>query len=116
MAHVDTTKMGYRGPERREGERWRFKREISWGDIAIVASVVMGALLWGRSIETRLIALDTAQVLQQRVDAKQDEAVAQAVSRIELAIRDQGNRTNADLRDLRTSILTSTVARVGTTK
>ena len=91
----------YIGPDRREGERWRFKREVSWGDVGLAISIVMAAILWGRSIETRLIALETTQSLQARVDSKQDDAIRESVARIEATVREQGARMESNMRDIR---------------
>lgn len=95
----------YGGPERRSRERWRFKREISWGDVALAIGMIGAALVWGRSIETRLVTLETSQSLQQRVDAKQDEAMRESVVRIETAVREQGARMDTSLRDIQQWII-----------
>ncbi|MCC6380463.1 MAG: hypothetical protein IT519_16730 [Burkholderiales bacterium] len=91
----------YHGPERRRRERWHFKREVSWGDVGLALGLVVSALLWGRSIETRLIALETSQTVQQRVDSKQDEIMRDSLTRIESAVREQGARMDTGLRDIR---------------
>lgn len=95
----------YRGPERREREPWRFKREVSWGDVGLAFSVIVAALLWGRSIETRLISLETTQAMQARVDARQDDTMREAVTRIEAGMRTQSERVSNELRDVRQYII-----------
>lgn len=70
--------------------RWRFKREISTGDILLAASLIVAgavpAFVWGSGVENRLTKLETQATMQRNVDDLQDQVVREGLTRIERAV------------------------------
>lgn len=72
--------------------RWRFKREVSSGDILLALSVVLPMLWYVARLDGRVNAVEERQATQiatqQRIDAAQDAALRESVYRIEASVRD----------------------------
>lgn len=57
-------------PEQRR--RW-IKWEISLGDIALAFAIATPFLVWAKDVDKRLAVIETAQTMQLRIDAAQDQ-------------------------------------------
>lgn len=73
-------------------DRWRFKREVTSGDI-ILAIALAGPMLWYvAKLDTRVQNLEDKQIAQQvmqaRIDSAQDAVTKDALSRIDSSLRD----------------------------
>jgi hypothetical protein len=73
--------------DRRE-EKWRFKREISTGDLILAIGTLVSAIWWGGKIDARVTVVEEKQAMQARVDAAQDNAVHDGLARIENQLSD----------------------------
>src|SRR4051812_46871447 len=78
------------GPPLRD--HWRFKREVTSGDI-ILAIALAGPMLWYvAKLDTRVQNLEdkhvAQQVMQARIDAAQDAVTKDALNRIDTSLRD----------------------------
>lgn len=64
--------------------RWRFKREISSGDLILGLSLAGAVFLWNTTIDKRVALLEAAAISQQSTDARQDREQREALREIKL--------------------------------
>ena len=80
------------GTNRRGGQRWRVKREISIGDIVAFISAACAVLYAYSTLDKRITILEQAAVTQEDTDKRQDEEHIRYQVRIEEALRNLVNK------------------------
>lgn len=80
---------------------WRFKREVSSGDLILAISLAGGMFMWGKGIEQRVAIIEDKQVLMATVQAQTD-------SRQDQATRDGLREIKGDLAEIRRLLLERT--------
>lgn len=64
--------------------RWRFKREISSGDLILGLTLAGSVFLWNTNIDKRVAVIEAAQVAQAATDARQDREAREGLRDIKL--------------------------------
>lgn len=79
--------MNWDGTDRREGQRWKLKREVSIGDIIAFCTAIVALVAVYSTIDKRVQRLEDAYIVQRETDRRQDEEQLRAFGRIEQSIR-----------------------------
>jgi hypothetical protein len=80
--------MTWDGSDRREGQRWRLKREISIGDVIAFVTACIAVVVAYSTLDKRLTRIEDSSVIQKETDRRQDDEQLRAIGRIEQSMRD----------------------------
>ena len=62
---------------------WRWRKEISIGDLLVAGGLIVSAMVWGAKLDTRIAILEDRVSQQALTDQRQDVAWREAAARIE---------------------------------
>ena len=65
---------------------WRWRKEISIGDLLVAGGLILSAMVWGAKLDTRIAILEDRVSQQALTDQRQDGAWREAAARIEQRI------------------------------
>lgn len=80
------------GADRRTGQRWRLKREISIGDLIAFCSAALAVVYAYTTLDKRVTVLETAAVTVRDVVRDRDADQVRYQARIEESLRTLGNK------------------------
>lgn len=80
------------GTDRRGGQRWRIKREVSVGDLVAFVMAAGSVMYAYTTLDKRITILESAGVVQKETDRRQDEEHIRSQVRIEEALRNVANK------------------------
>lgn len=80
------------GTDRRSGQRWRIKKEISIGDIVAFCSAALAVVYAYSTLDKRVTVLEAAAVAVRESVRERDAEQVRYQARIEESLRTLGNK------------------------
>lgn len=79
--------MPWDGNDRRQGQQWRIKKEVSIGDIIAFAIAALAVVSAYWTLDKRLAILEASGAVQQQVDQRQDSEFLRYQARIDEVLK-----------------------------